>query len=127
MYDTITAMAIAVSEDRFFVDPTEEEEYVALIGNEKSNHGLVTLSALIELNQLSDFTQVGSMDVECVNKAMDILYAECKNMLQHIRKCLVKYVKESFVEKIILETESKKREKLIDLKVEEWKSRLKPT
>ena len=97
MYDVITSCSVAVVGDRMFVDPTEAEENFALISPDTpTNHGVVTLSMLSELKQVSDFTQVGSMNIECIGKVSEILEKECARLVPMMQKVLVANVLKCF-------------------------------
>lgn len=125
MYDVITSCTVAVVGDKMFVDPTEAEENLAVISPETpTNHGVLTLSMLSELKQISDFTQVGSMDVECVVKVMDILEKECAKLVPIMQKVLVANVFKCFEQRKRLEEEATEREQLLNAKMEEWKKLL---
>lgn len=126
MYDVITACSVAVIGDKLFVDPTEAEEHLAMMTPEKAdtNHGISTMSMLSELKQVSDFTQIGSMDAECVTKSMEILEKECEVIVPNIQKILVMNVVQCFEQRKQLEEESKEREQALNAKMEEWKKLL---
>lgn len=125
MYDIITSCSIAIVGDKMFVDPTEAEENLALTSPKTTtNHGVLTMSMLSELKQISDFTQVGSMDVECITKAMDILEQECTRLVPMMQKVLVANVLKCFELQKRLENEANEREQLLNAKMEEWKKLL---
>lgn len=79
------------------------------------------MSTLSELKQISDYRQVGSMDIECVTNALEILEKECEKILPLIQKILVTNVVTSLEQKKRLEEEAKEREEILNTKVEEWK------
>ncbi|KAM3961362.1 exosome complex component MTR3 [Aphomia sociella] len=126
MYDIITSCSVAIVGDKMFVDPTEAEEHIATTSPESDdvNHGIITMSMLSELKQVSDFTQIGFMDIECVTKAMDLLEKECEKLVPNIQKVLVTNVIRGFEQQKLLDEESKEREKALNAKMEEWKSLL---
>ncbi|KAI8432732.1 hypothetical protein MSG28_013692 [Choristoneura fumiferana] len=125
MYDLITACSLAVIGEKIFVDPTEAEEHLAVISPQSNvNHGIVTMSALSELKQISDFTQTGSMDVECITKAMEVLQKECEQIVPNIQKVLVANIVKSYKQRKVLEEEAKEREVALNEKMNEWKSLL---
>ncbi|KAL0811914.1 hypothetical protein ABMA28_009326 [Loxostege sticticalis] len=126
MYDIITACSVAVIGEKMFVDPTEAEEHLAMMTPEKegTNHGIITMSMLSELKQVSDFTQIGSMDTDCVTKAMEILEKECENIVPNIQKVLVLNVVQCIEQRKQLEEEAKEREQALNAKMEEWKQLL---
>ncbi|KAJ2941307.1 hypothetical protein O0L34_g3506 [Tuta absoluta] len=126
MYDIITACSVAVIGDQMFIDPTEAEEHLALMSPEKegTNHGVITMSLLSELKQISDFIQIGSMDVDCVMKALDVLEKECEKIVPNIQQILVMNVLQCFEQRKKLEEEAKEREAALNTKMEEWKSLL---
>ncbi|KAG6464091.1 exosome complex component MTR3 isoform X2 [Manduca sexta] len=123
MYDIITSCSLAVIGDKVFVDPTEAEEHVAKTSLEDSNinHGIVTMSFLSELKQISDFTQVGSMDVECITKAMEVLEVECEKLVPNFQRIMVMNVIHNFEQRKRLDDEAKEREEALNKKMEEWK------
>ncbi|XP_072948046.1 exosome complex component MTR3-like [Epargyreus clarus] len=123
MYDIITACSVAVINDQLFLDPSEAEEHLALRSplKEGANHGLVTMSTLCELNQVTDFRQIGSMDVELVTNIMEILEKECANLMPIIRKILVASVVKNIERKKVWDAEKKQREEVMNAKLEEWK------
>ncbi|XP_028161521.1 exosome complex component MTR3-like isoform X1 [Ostrinia furnacalis] len=126
MYDIITACSIAVIGDKMFVDPIEAEEHLAMMSpdTEGSNHGILTMSMLSELKQVSDFTLIGSLDTQCLTKAMEILEKECENIVPNIQKVIVVNVVQCIEQRKRLEEESKEREQALNAKMEEWKKLL---
>lgn len=125
MYDIITACSVAVIGDNIFIDPTEAEEHLAIMSPEKeTNHGIVTMSLLSELKQISDIQQIGLMDVECVTKLMDVLEKECERIVPNIQQVLVMNVVQCFEQRKRLEQEAKEREEALNSKMEEWKTLL---
>ncbi|XP_045761990.1 exosome complex component MTR3 isoform X2 [Maniola jurtina] len=122
MYDIITACSVAIIGDKMFVDPTQPEEHLAITSPDtKTNHGLITMSMLHELKQVADFRQIGSLDVDCVLKATDILEQECKKIVPKIQKILVKNVVKGVEQQKKLHEEAKVREAALKAKMEEWK------
>lgn len=126
MYDLITASTLAVIGDKVIVDPNEEEEHLAMLtpDTDGTNHGVITMSMLPVLNQVADFRQIGSMDVECVTMAMDTLEKECANIVPYIQKVIVLKVVHSFKLQKNLEEEAKEREAALNAKLKEWKTLL---
>lgn len=124
MYDIITACSVAIIGDKIFVDPTEEEEHLAVTSpeNENVNHGIITMSMLSELKQVSDFIQIGSMDTECVIKAIDILEQECAKLVPNIQQILVMNVVKNIEQQKVLEAEAKEREESLNAKLKVWKT-----
>ncbi|CAH0402991.1 unnamed protein product [Chilo suppressalis] len=123
MYDIITACSLAIIGEKVFVDPTEAEEHLAIMSpdTEGTNHGIITMSMMSELKQVSDFMQIGSMDVQCVTKVMEILEKECETIVPNIQKVLVLNVVQCFNQRKQLEAEAKEREAALNAKMEEWK------
>lgn len=122
MYDIITACSLAVIEDKVFVDPTGAEEHLAMDPAQRgNNNGVITISMLPELKQISDFRQIGSMDIDCIMKAMELLQIECKKILPNIQQILVLNVVKSFEQQKSLAKEAKEREVALNAKLEEWK------
>lgn len=126
MYDIITSCSVAIIGNQMFIDPCEAEEYVAITGPEEdTNHGIVTMSTLKELKQVSNFTLTGSLDLECVTSVIDILEAECEKLVPNIQKVLVSNVVRGVKQKMLLEEEAKEREAMLDAKLEDWRKKLK--
>lgn len=123
MFDVITSCSVAVIGNKMFIDPTEIEEHMAKNSTEV-NHGIITMSVLSQLKQISDFTQIGSMDVECVTKIMEVLLKECEIIVPNIQRVLVVDVVKNFELKKHLEAETKKREEILKKKMDEWRSLL---
>lgn len=126
MYDIITACSLAIIEDKVFVDPTEAEEHLAIMDptSEGKNNGLITIAMLPELKQISDYRQIGSMDVNCVMKSMEILQKECIKLLPNIQQILVLNVVKCFEQQKRLDKEAREREAALNAKMEEWKALL---
>ncbi|XP_034825928.1 exosome complex component MTR3 isoform X2 [Maniola hyperantus] len=126
MYDIITACSVAIIGDNMFVDPTAPEEHLAITSPEtNTNHGLITMSMLHELKQVADFRQIGSLDVDCVLKATDVLEQECKKIVPIIQTILVRNVVKGVEQQKKLNEETKVMEAALNAKMEEWKSLLK--
>ncbi|GBP34220.1 Exosome complex component MTR3 [Eumeta japonica] len=124
MYDIVTASSMAVVGDNYFLDPTEEEEFVALNNTGDINHGVITMATMDVLQQITNFTQIGSMDVTSVNLAMVKLEQECANLVPVIQQCIVKKTVEGLKIKKKLEDAAKEREKTLDDKIDIWKKKL---
>lgn len=122
MYDIITSCSAAIIEDQIFLDPTESEEHLAKKSpNNKLNHGIITLSMLSELKQVANISQIGSMDAECLTKALDILEHECEQIVPNVQKVLVMDVVCYYEQRKRLKQEEEEREALLDAKLEDWK------
>lgn len=126
MYDIITSCSVAVIGNEIFVDPTEAEEHLATTSPKQDdvNHGVVTISVLPSMQQITDFTQVGAIDINNITKIMDILEQESKKLVPYIQQVLVVNVVNNYEQKRQLEEESIKREKALDKMMEEWKGLL---
>ncbi|XP_075985421.1 exosome complex component MTR3-like isoform X2 [Anticarsia gemmatalis] len=125
MYDIITASSIAVIGNKIFVDPTEAEEHIALTSPDSdTSHGIITMSMLPELKQISHFTHIGYVDAESLTQAMDILEKECTDIVPHVQKILVGNLVKGFEQRKKIDQEAKEREKLLNAKMEEWKTLL---
>ncbi|XP_013149609.1 PREDICTED: exosome complex component MTR3 [Papilio polytes] len=127
MYDMITASSMAIVEDKMFVVPNEEEEELAMKSPESKeiNHGVITLSMLSELSQITSFTQIGSLETACVIKAMDILEKECKELVPNIQKVVVRNVVKNVKQQQILQESVKDIEDILDEKYNLWQKSLK--
>ncbi|XP_045540312.1 uncharacterized protein LOC106718651 [Papilio machaon] len=127
MYDLITASSMAILDDKMFVVPNEEEEELALKSPESKdiNHGVMTLSMLSELSQITSFIQIGSLETDCVIKAMDILEKECKELVPNIQKIVVRNVIKNVKRQQILQESAKEMEEILDEKYNLWQKSLK--
>ncbi|XP_039746668.1 exosome complex component MTR3 [Pararge aegeria] len=123
MYDIITASSIAIIGDKMFIDPTEREEHLALSSPEtKQNHGVITMSRMHGLKQIADFRQIGSLDVDCILKATDILEEECNKIVPKIQMILVRYINNGIIQQKKLAEAAKEREAALKIKMKEWSS-----
>lgn len=118
MFDVITASTVAVSDTRFFADPTANEEFVALNECGSSNHGVITMSKLPEMNQVTYFNVVGSLNVPSVNQAIEILESECGKMLPVLSKCIFKHLKDDSHKN--KSDAIQRRANIINMKLAEW-------
>ncbi|XP_013168062.1 PREDICTED: exosome complex component MTR3 [Papilio xuthus] len=127
MYDLITASSMAILDDKMFVVPNEEEEELAMKSQESKdiNHGVITLSMLSELSQITSFIQIGSLETDCVIKAMDILEKECKELVPNIQKVVVRNVIKNVKRQQILHESAKEMEEILDEKYNLWQKSLK--
>ncbi|XP_026499397.2 polyribonucleotide nucleotidyltransferase-like [Vanessa tameamea] len=121
MYDIMTACSVAIIGDQMFVDPTEAEENVAIMNPEKNdiNNGLITMSMMPNLKQISDFRQIGSINFDCIMKTMEILQKECLKFLPNIQRILVLNVRNCFAQQKLLDKEAKEREAALNAKMED--------
>ncbi|XP_023944490.2 exosome complex component MTR3 [Bicyclus anynana] len=123
MFDVVTASSVAIIGDKIFIDPTEDEEHLAMISPDtNTNHGVITMARLNGLMQIADFRQIGSLDIECILKVTDILEQECQKVFPKIQKTLVGYVKNGIMEQKRLSEEGKAREAKLKDKMLEWRS-----
>lgn len=122
LYDMITSCTVGIIGKHIVIEPTEEEEHLAMMSPEdQGNHGIITMSMLTELQQVSDIRQIGSLDVECITQAMDLLEIECRNIIPNIHKAVVSDILRCFERRMWLDEEAKVRDQLLDAKMEKWK------
>jgi hypothetical protein len=81
--------------DKKFMDPTVEEESFCntLPSDGRSrNHGIITAAFLPAHQQMSEFTQSGAMDVECVTSSIQLLREACESIYTLSQQCVLKNV-----------------------------------
>ncbi|KAK5648654.1 hypothetical protein RI129_003546 [Pyrocoelia pectoralis] len=99
MYDTITAATLAIQGTTKLLDPTLEEETLCTVATHKSDteidydsHGIIVLAMLSTHEQISEFYQLGNLDLETLNESVNILMNAAKDIVPLVEKCLVDYV-----------------------------------
>jgi hypothetical protein len=81
--------------DKIFVDPTVEEELLCNMPppyGKSRNHGIITAAFSPTHQQLSEFSQSGAMDIDCVTSSIQFLRDACENIYPLSQHCLVKSV-----------------------------------
>lgn len=122
VYDVITAFTVAIIDGKMVLDPTESEEHLATISPEtQTNHGVITMSILPQLNQITNFQQIGSLDIDCTTKAMEFLDIACRSAVPYFQDILRLHVIRCHEEQLMLKEEEKEREEMLNKKMEEWK------
>ncbi|VVC99987.1 unnamed protein product, partial [Leptidea sinapis] len=103
-----------------FVDPTEEEEHLALtrVISEK-NHGLVTACMYHNLRQICDLRQIGSINMETIKDILVILENNSGRIEPYMEQIIVTNVEDQCEEQQILDEESKIKEKALNAMAEE--------
>ncbi|XP_050544792.1 exosome complex component MTR3 [Daktulosphaira vitifoliae] len=103
MYDVITASTLGIYENKILVDPTYNEESLCLsrvIGEQ--NHGIIMLSYMKNLQQITEFSQNGSMGVNMFPEYVQILIDQnCKlysMVLYNVRNNVYEHFNEEFIE-----------------------------
>ncbi|XP_075231689.1 exosome complex component MTR3-like [Lycorma delicatula] len=94
MYDLVTAQSLGIHGNYLFMDPTNEEESLCTLTPEGDckNHGAVVVSYATQLQQVTQFKQVGVMDPECIIEATSQLTENCSELYQLAQHCLAQAV-----------------------------------
>jgi hypothetical protein len=77
------------------MDPTVEEESICNIlppDGRSRNHGIITAAFLPAHLQMSEFTQSGAMDIECVTSSIQLLREACLSIYLLSQQCVLKSV-----------------------------------
>ncbi|KAK6618204.1 hypothetical protein RUM44_002655 [Polyplax serrata] len=96
MYDILTSVSLGIQNDTIIVDPTLKEENFCrtFFEGHTKEMGLISLSYMPTMAQVTELTQTGTVKVETVLKCMDLLIQKCTNLSHLTQKCLVESVKQ---------------------------------
>ncbi|GJQ80746.1 hypothetical protein Trydic_g9338 [Trypoxylus dichotomus] len=98
MFDIITSATIGVQGDLKLLDPTLHEEtlcHTTVNRNTKvgkNSHGIIALALLSTHQQVTEFYQVGNMDLEDIEECTKLLTEANKIIVPLVEKCLAKHV-----------------------------------
>lgn len=98
MFDIVTSVTMGVQGDIKFLDPTYQEESLCHVSvnkntkGSKKSHGIVVLSLLNTHQQVTEFYQVGNMDIGDIEECTKVLTEANKNVVPLVEKCLAKHV-----------------------------------
>lgn len=93
MYDIITATNCGILDAKLFLDPTRVEEELCLSSSCVAvDHGLITIARLSNHEQISEIWSCGSLDIEKVDKSLDVLSKSSQEVATVIEEVLVKRV-----------------------------------
>lgn len=95
MYDIVTATSVAIVDNQIMVDPTKDEEEVCTSVDLDQEHGLIVLSSLHTLDQVSELWCCGLMSSETVSRLTEVLREHNKQIVPIIQQILVNKVKNS--------------------------------
>lgn len=95
VYDIVTATEIAIINNQVFVDPTKDEEDFCTSVDLDQEHGLIAMSSLYTLEQVSELWCCGLMSSETVSKLTEMLLEHNKQIVPIIQQILVNKVKNS--------------------------------
>lgn len=93
MYDIVTATTVAIVDNQILVDPTKEEEEVCTSVDLDQEHGLIVMSSLHTLEQVSELWCCGLMSSETVSRLTEVLREHNKQIVPIIQQILVNKVK----------------------------------
>lgn len=99
MYDIVTATAVAIVDNHILVDPTKDEEEVCTSVDLDQEHGLIVMSSLHTLEQVSELWCCGLMSSETVSRLTEVLREHNKQIVPIIQQILVNKVKNSIDDK----------------------------
>lgn len=95
MFGLVTASTIGIYGDRYLMDPTDTEEAICNTRPDNQtdfNHGIVTLASLPQHNQITEVLLIGTVDVESVKHATEMLTTANKDICPVLEQCLVKTI-----------------------------------
>lgn len=98
MYDIVTATSIAIVDNQVLVDPTKDEEEVCTSVDLDQEHGLIVMSSLHTLEQVSELWSCGMMSSETISRLTEVLREHNKQIVPIIQQILVNKVKNSIDE-----------------------------
>ncbi|CAK1543418.1 unnamed protein product [Leptosia nina] len=121
MMDIFSARTAAVINNQIFVDPTEAEENLALMPTDnETNHGIITLTVIDHLRNITDLQQIGSIDADCLIKVIDILLEECAKLMPLFKDLIIDNVFEQYKEHQVYLSIKKQVNEELSNKVKEW-------
>lgn len=92
MYDIVTASSVAIFDNQVLVDPTKAEEEVCTSVDIDQEHGVVVMSSLFTLEQVSELWHCGLMGTETISRLTDVLREQNKQVAPIIQQILVNKV-----------------------------------
>lgn len=95
MYDIVTSTTVAIVDNQILVDPTKDEEEVCTSVDLDQEHGLIVMSSLHSLEQVSELWCCGLMKSETVSRLTEVLREHNKQIVPIIQQILVNKVKNS--------------------------------
>lgn len=98
MYDIVTATTVAIVDNQVLIDPTKDEEDVCTSVDLDQEHGLIVLSSLHTLEQVSELWCCGLLDGKTVSRLTEVLREHNKQIVPIIQQILVNKVKNSIDE-----------------------------
>lgn len=93
MYDIVTASSVAIFDNQVLIDPTKAEEEVCTSVDIDQEHGVVMMSSLHTLEQVSELWHCGLMGTETISRLTDVLREQNKQIAPIIQQILVNKVK----------------------------------
>lgn len=95
MYDIVTATTVAVFDNQVLIDPTKAEEDVCTSVDLDQEHGLIVMSSLHSLDQVSELWCCGLMSSETISRLTEVLREQNRQTAPIIKQILVNKVKNS--------------------------------
>lgn len=95
MYDIVTATSVAIVDNQVLIDPTKDEEEVCTSVDLDQEHGLIVMSSLHTLDQVSELWSCGLMCSETISRLTEVLREQNKQIVPIIQQILVNKVKNS--------------------------------
>lgn len=92
MYDVITATTVGVIGNKIVLDPTAAEEDLCNSGVADQEHGVIMMSRLSTHEQISELWQSGSIHLETLQSANQLLSETTKDIVPIIKQILVKKI-----------------------------------
>lgn len=98
MYDIVTASSVAIFDNQVLIDPTKAEEEVCTSVDIDQEHGVLVMSSLNTLEQVSELWHCGLMGTDTISRLTDVLREQNKQIAPIIQQILVNKVKNAIDE-----------------------------
>ncbi|XP_011862792.1 PREDICTED: exosome complex component MTR3-like [Vollenhovia emeryi] len=110
MFGLVTASTVGICGRTYLVDPTETEETFCstkAVPGTTDDHGIIVQATLPQHGQISEIFVVGSIDIDTIERSMNLLSSVHNDICPLLEQCLVKTVFKAFRER----SNSKKTDK----------------
>ncbi|XP_024887612.1 exosome complex component MTR3-like [Temnothorax curvispinosus] len=99
MFGLVTASTVGICDRTYLVDPTDAEENFCstkAVPGTPDDHGIIVQAALPQHGQISEMFVIGSIDMDTIERSMDLLNDTHKDICPILEQCLVKTVFKAF-------------------------------
>ncbi|XP_077280292.1 exosome complex component MTR3 [Temnothorax americanus] len=95
MFGLVTASTVGICDRTYLVDPTDAEETFCstkAVPGTADDHGIIVQAVLPQHGQISEMFVMGSIDMDTIERSMDLLNDTQKDICPILEQCLVKTV-----------------------------------